>query len=206
MTSKRRNDKILDFEYTQQKSSEEEQNADILWKGAPCLQLLIDHPKLDKGRNQRFIYGIIVLVLPFLLAVLVYYYRDSVQAALFVLLLTSIFMIVFIPPYFLFNKYLKDNKTTYILTEKGIIFNLDDGYKLSQEKLEWHQVRSITTTPQPKSTAAIHFLTKEEVHFTSFNFIDKETRQFPSFELLEDGETVFELANKLHQASEEGKV
>lgn len=201
MISKKRNDKILDFEYTQETKSNELQDANVLWKGAPCLQLLIDNPKLDKGRNQRYVYGIAILVLPFIAAVLVYNYGDSILAALFILLLSSIFMIVFIPPYFLFNKYLKDNKTTYVLTKSGIIFNLDDGYKLSQEELRWNQIRSISSTSQPKNMKAIHFLTKEEVSFSSYNFIDKETRQFPSFELLEEGQKVLNLAKKLHQTA-----
>lgn len=197
MSDKKQPDKILDFEYTQKDKQSEGPSEKVLWEGTPCLQVLMDHPQMDKGRNLRYFYSLVVFMLPLIAGVLVYWTTGSILGTVFILIMTVSFIIAFIPPYFLFNRYLKYNKTKYYITRAAIHFDLDDGYRTVKEQLNWDQIRSIRHSAQPEGLTAIHFLTKEETSFRSYNFIDKETRQFPSFELLEDGEKTLKLLQNL---------
>ncbi len=197
MSEKKQPDKILDFEYTQKDKRPDGPTEKVLWEGAPCFQVLIDHPQLDKGRNLRYFYSLVVFMLPLIAGVLVYWTTGSILGTVFILIMTVSFIIAFIPPYFLFNRYLKYNKTKYYVTNTAIHFYLDDGYRTIREQLSWEQIRTIRHSAQPEGLTVIHFLTKEEIAFRSYNFIDKETRQFPSFELLEDGEKTAKLLQNI---------
>ena len=80
-----------------------------------------------------------------------------------------------------------------MVTTQRIVFYVDYGYAKQQYELAWSEIRTLSYTPFREGLGTIHFATKEEVNFKTYSFEDKETRQFPTLELVENGEQVFRL-------------
>jgi len=198
MLQKKERDKILDYEYTQDDGQINEQH--MIWSGSPCLQALIDHPEMDQGRNRRYFYGILVIVFPFIAGILLFWMSGSLIGACFLTVMAILFMIAFIPPYFLFNRYLKSNKTKYWIKDDVIIFNLDSGFQETQYELSWSEINAIRCSEQPQNLLAIQLMTDQDPNFVTFNFLDKESRQFPTLELIENGEEVYRILQSTFKA------
>ncbi len=192
MWQRKDKDKILDYEYTQD-SEDRINEKQVIWKGRPCLQTLIEHPEMDEGRNRRYFYGILVLVFPFVAGMILYFLTGSIIGSCFITVMSMLFMIAFIPPYFLLNRYLTTNKTAYWIKDDGIIFNLDSGFQEIRHELSWKEVKAIQRKEQPQNLTAIQLMTSKKPDFITYNFLDKEPRQFPTLELLENGEEVYRI-------------
>ena len=80
-----------------------------------------------------------------------------------------------------------------MLTDQRIVLYIDYGYAKEEYELVWSQIRDLRYTPFREHMGTIHFVTKEAVNFTTYSFEDKEERQFPTIELVENGEQVFRM-------------
>jgi|GEM_PF-6815394 len=192
MSDWKEKDTILDYEYTQDQTDQINEKH-VIWSGSPCLHALINHPEMDEGRNRRYFYGILVLVFPFITGLLLFWFSGSIIASCFITVMAVLFMIAFIPPYFLFNRYLKSNETKYWITAEEIIFNIDNGFQENKYRLSWNEVTAIRFKEHPQNLMAIQLMTSQEPSFVTFNFLDKEPHQFPTLELLEKGDEVYRI-------------
>ncbi len=174
---------------------------EVLWHKRPKIPALIEHPDWDRSRNQRLLYILGVLSIPILVWLLGQWAGTGTISNLFLCLMALCLLLVFKPPHFFFHRFLKYNKTNYRVTNQRITLYIDYGYTKQEHELLWENVRDLRYTPFRERMGTIHFVTKMEVNFTTYSFEDKEERQFPTLELVENGEQVFRLLKNFQKRS-----